>query len=265
MKTKEVNSAPYPKSLERQFAQFTKGMINAMAKTYKNQTFKKLTKGDQEKFADAVGNYSAVFMGLSKTAKRSILNRFNNKRIDEIVKGILDKVNKSNQINTYKNVEKVIGIDIKELMRKEALTPEFNALKIETQEWVKKLRDNTLEEFQNNSLKAMTMGFDLDDVIKSFDLTLSKRSNAADLTARTQIGSYNGLVSKLRAQNLGVETAIWVTARNEGVRPCHEVRDGKEFNLAEGFFHSCDGKTLFPGTDFQCVCTYRMKIPTGEL
>ncbi len=266
MAKKEVKSAPYPKGLERQFAAMAKEMIAAMADTFENQTFKQLGKGDVEKFSDAkTGNYANVFLGLSKKAQRSILNRFNDDRLDKIVKDFLNKVNKANQKSTYESAVSALGIDSKALIAKEALTPEFNALTAETQVWIKKLRDETLEQFQANSLRAMTMGLDLDGVIGEFDLVKSKRKNAAELTARTQIASYNGLATKLRAQNLGITQAVWVTARDERARQCHKVRDGKVYDLDTGLFSSCDGKTLYPGTDFNCRCTSKNIIETGEV
>lgn len=266
MAVKEIKSAPYPKGLERQFAAMSKTMIEAMANTFENQTFKQLGKGDVEKFSDAkTGNYAKVFLKLSKKAQRSILNRFNNARLDKLVKDMFNKVNKANQNATYAAVGPALGIDPKALKAKEALTPQFNALVAETQVWIKKLRDETLEQFQANSLRAMTMGLDIDGVIAEFDIVKSKRKNAAALTARTQIASYNGLATKLRAQNLGITQAIWVTARDERVRKCHMVRDGKIYDLDTGFYSSCDGKTLYPGTDYNCRCTSKNIIETGEV
>ncbi len=266
MAIKEVNSAPYPKGLERQFAAMAKAMIEAMADTFENQTFKKLGKGDVEKFSDAkIGNYANVFLKLSKRAQSSILNRFDNDRLDRLVKDMLNKVNKANQNATYAAAGPALGIEAKALKAKEALTPEFNALVAETQVWIKKLRDETLEQFQANSLRAMTLGLPLDGVIDEFNIVKSKRKNAAELTARTQIASYNGLATKLRAQSLGITQAVWVTARDERVRKCHKVRDGKVYDLDTGLFSSCDGKTLYPGTDYNCRCTSKNIIETGEV
>ena len=266
MATEEIKSAPYPKSLERQFAAMAKQMIEEMSVTYENQTLKKLGKGDVEKFADAKpGNYAAVFLSLSKKAQKSILDRFSNDRLDGVVQDMLNRVNKANQKATYGAAAPALGIDAKALMAKEALTPEFSALAEETKTWIKKLRDDTLAQYQANSLRAMTMGLDLDDVIGEFNLVKSKRKNAAELTARTQIASYNGLATKLRAQSLGITQAVWVTARDERVRKCHKARDGKTYDLDTGLYSSCDGKTLYPGTDFSCRCTSRNLIETGEV
>ena len=71
------------------------------------------------------------------------MNRFDNDRLDRLVKDMLNKVNKANQNATYAAVGPAIGIEAKALKAKEALTPEFNALVAETQVWIKKLRDET--------------------------------------------------------------------------------------------------------------------------
>jgi SPP1 gp7 family putative phage head morphogenesis protein len=90
---------------------------------------------------------------------------------------------------------------------------------------------------------------------------VEQRKGHAKMIARTQISTINSLTSKIRAQNLGITKAIWVSARDERTRASHASRDGKEFELSEGLYDSIDGKTLLPGIDFQCRCDYILKIP----
>ena len=81
---------------------------------------------------------------------------------------------------------------------------------------------------------------------------------------RTQISKVNSFGSKTRARNLGIEKAVGGTSGEEGVRPAHEARDGKEFKLADVSYSSIDGKTLLPGTDYNCRCDYKMIIPDSD-
>ena len=106
--------------------------------------------------------------------------------------------------------------------------------------------------------------YELRAIVAGVDGLEEKRKNHAKFTARNQIGNFNSLTTKIRAQNLGITQAIWRTSRDERVRPCHKVRDGKAFDLATGLYSSCDGLSLLPGVDFQCRCDYELVIPEDD-
>ena len=186
-----------------------------------------------------------------------------------MVKQVLDRSNKSASTALYSRVEREIGIDSKELIRTEALKPETNALILESQQWAKKLRDDVLEEFTANTLRVMSTGADFETVMNEYRGGVKKQRNHAQFIARNQLQNFNSLSAKIKAQNLGVEEAFWITAGGptslgNPVRPCHRVREGKRFRLDKGLFSSCDGKTLLPGIDFNCRCTYEMIIPEED-
>lgn len=255
--------APAPsRAAERQFQEMMRGMVNTMAKRFENQTFKQLNKGTIDKFEDAqVGNYAGIFLKLSKKARRSIMKQFSDKKIQRAIRMQLKKVNDRNQNNLYSKVEEITGISAKDLITNEGLAPTINALQLETEQWALRLRDNALNSFVSNSLRGMAEGKDVTEIIKDFELLKDKTGANADMVARTQIGTFNSLLTKKRAQNLGIQKARWRTSEDERVRKCHQVRNGKEFDLEEGLHSSCDGKTLLPGIDYNCRCDYELIIP----
>ncbi len=285
---KTFRTPPPSKTLERQFGAAMSKMVAAMAKQFENQTLNSLSEKTIDKFegeqfedsaeftdicerhkidftdAPQVGNFANIFLGLSRQSRRKILRRFDNDRIDQMVKQVLDRSNKSASRALYSRVEREIGIDSNELIRTEALKPETNALILESQQWAKKLRDDVLEEFTANTLRVMSTGADFETVMNEYRGDVKKQRNHAQFIARNQIQNFNSLSAKIKAQNLGVEEAIWRTAQDERVRLCHEAREGKRFRLDKGLASSCDGKTLLPGIDFNCRCTYEMIIPEED-
>ena len=114
---KEAGVSAPSKADTRKFQQLMAGMVDAMAKTFENQTFKQLNKGTVEKFSDCtkilhggrlfefkdvqIGNYASIFLTLSKKAKRGILKRFSDKRIQQVVRQQLNQVNNRNQKQLY--------------------------------------------------------------------------------------------------------------------------------------------------------------------
>ena len=255
-----------PRSEIRQFGNAMEYMVDQMAQRWRTQIFKELNQDTIEKFTDAkqTGNFSKVFLTMAGRVRRKLLKQFDGERLDKMVDKYTGKVDKRNKSEFYRRAEKSIGIGREELEATEGLTFQINAFKAETQQWVKKMRDDTLQEWTSNTLRQMAEGKGLPDIMKQFDGMAEKRRGHAKMVARTQIATFNSLTSKARAQNLGITKARWVTSADERVRPSHSSRNGKEFVLSEGLYDSGDGKTLLPGTDYQCRCDYEMVIPEME-
>ncbi|MDR9460064.1 MAG: phage minor head protein, partial [Dehalococcoidia bacterium] len=131
-------------------------------------------------------------------------------------------------------------------------------------QWVKKLRDETLEEFTANSLRAMALGKNITEVMAEYDGVVGKRVDHAKFVARNQVNNYASLATKIRAQNLGITRAVWVTTKDARARESHKDRNGKEFDLDKGLYSSKDQEYLLPGVDYQCRCKARYIIPEGD-
>lgn len=260
-----IKSPDHLRTPEEDFGAAMASMIGMMASQYRNQVLLSLNKGTIDKFEDAAqaGNYAAATLKLSNRVKRKLLRRFDNKRINQLSKKVLSGVNDSNRKALYSKVENAIGINTKELIATEGLKADTNARYIETSLWAEKLRDDSLTEWTNNTIRQMSEGKSITEILAEFDGMEEKRKNHAHFVARQQVVTFNSLMTKTRAQNIGIQKAIWKTSEDERVRPCHRVRNNKEFDLSEGLYASCDGKTLLPGIDYGCRCDYELIIPAG--
>lgn len=257
-----IKAPKSPRAQENELGDAIEFMVDQMAQRFRNQVLNQLQVGTIDKFADAqVGNYAAVLLRLAKQVKKKLLKQFDDQRIEAVSKQVLAKLDKKSKEEFYGRVAKVVGIDVQALIAKEGLKATTNAMMLETAQWVKTLRDEALESFTNNTLFAMSQGESIDTVVAQFDDVVKTRKNHARFLARNQVQNYNSVTTKIRAQNLGIKKAVWETAGDERVRPAHEDREGKEFDLAEGLFSSVDGLYLLPGSDYNCRCTYTMIIP----
>lgn len=260
-----IKAPKSPRGIENELADMIEFMIAQMAQRFQNQVLGGLHVSTVDKFADAqTGNFASVLLRLSKAAGKSLLKQFSNDRIDTITQKALGKLDKKSKEEFYKRVAAKTGINVTDLIAKEGMKSTTNALVAETSQWIKTLRDDTFQKFTNNTLFAMSQGESLDTIVSQFDDVVAERKNHAKFLARNQVQNYNSITTKIRAQNLGITKAIWETAGDERVRPSHEDREGKEFDLAEGLYSSIDGLYLLPGTDYNCRCTYTMIIPETE-
>ena len=150
------------------------------------------------------------------------------------------------------------------MIKREGLTPQYNALLEETIAWTEKNFDDTLQYMTNNTLRLMAEGSTIEEIEKGYKLEKSKRVNDAKFIARNQLSTYNGMQNKVRYQKLGIQKARWQTAEDERVRRCHAVRNDKVYDIDKGLYSSCDGKTLHPGQDYNCRCVAIPILPGEE-
>ena len=264
-----------PKSEIRQFGNAIEYTVDQMAQRWRTQIFKELNKDTIAKFSDAKqsGNFAKVFLTMAARVQRKLLKQFDAKRLDKMVNKYTGKVNRRNQAEFYRRVSTAVGISREELEATEGLTFQINAYQAETQQWVKKMRDDTLQMWTSNTLRLMAEGKGLPEILSQFDGMVEQRKGHAKMVARTQIATFNSLTTKARAQNLGITKAVWQTAMDERVRgnpsgkypnarPSHFALNGVEFDLAKGA--PANGQFLLPGTAPNCRCTYMMVIPDME-
>jgi len=113
-----------PRAQERELAEAALFMVEQMSQRFRNQVFKALNQSTVEKFADAPsqgGNYAKAYLRMADRVRRKLLKQFDDKRIEELVQTILDKVNKRNRTELYSKVEKRIGLNSTELTQTEGL------------------------------------------------------------------------------------------------------------------------------------------------
>lgn len=260
-----------PKTQQRQLEDVVVAMLRLMTKLYRSQVIDGMHAATVAKFTAPVGvstidaaptgNFSKIFLKLSARSERSLRRRFNDTRIRDMVAKPLGKIDKQAKAKMYAQVEAHLGISTKELTATENLKPHTAALIESTAQWARGLRDKTLETYTGTTLAAMAKGQSLDDVFKGFDDIADRTEAQARTAARTQASTFSSLLNNVRAQNLGVEKAIWETAGDERVRPSHEDRDGKEYDLAKGCYSSMDGEWLQVGISYNCRCSAALQIP----
>ena len=260
---RKFKSPKPPKTYEREFATFLKYMIRQATKQFKNNTLLALNKSTVEKFTDdgQSGNYANVFEKLAKEVTEKILKRFSSDRIYKATQLVFNKIDKNNQDRMHKAAANALGVDVKQIIAAENQKETTAALIKSTALWAEKSLSDSLQEYTANTLRLMTLGQDLDSIQPQFNEMAKKRVRNAEMVARTQVSTFNGLVTKIRAQNLGIKEGVWETSHDERVRDSHKARNGKKFELSKGLYSSKDGLTLLPGVDFNCRCTATYILP----
>jgi SPP1 gp7 family putative phage head morphogenesis protein len=230
---------------------------------------------DVRKFADAESdylppppepppeeeNYAELLLLLLLLLFRRSKKQFSDERIEADLGQILGKVQKLNDNVLVSELERVTGATAEQLKPDAPTQAKIDALKVQAVEAVKKIRDNTLEDIKATVLKLAATGETAAEIQKQVDELIVKRVKRAEAAAQNQIDFTNSMITKARAQGLGIAMAIWVTMRDEKVRRTHADRHGYEFTLDKGAWSPLDQKYILPGEEYNCRCVYKLVIP----
>ena len=154
-------------------------------------------------------------------------------------------------------VERAVGVNI--LPEGEPLSDLLDGWIEENTLLITDMRDTHLKRVQSVISKGFREGISSRDIARQINEQTGIGLRRAKLIARDQVGTLNGLVTKRRDEELGVEKFVWRTVNDERVRgkpgglypsarPSHWAREGKEYTWRDG------ARGEFPGTPVNCRC-----------
>lgn len=256
-KKKPVKVKPLrtPRALEQELDNFIKFMVKTSTKRFETKVLNAMNKSTVDKFQDAqTGNYAKIFNKLVKQFERSINQQFSSKRIQDYIKKLYKRTDKMNDKAFYHAVQSKVGVDAKSIIGTDGLNSFVNAKSLETIGQVVKLKNDMLQNLSQNTLRLMSAGKNLETLYEEVTNTKQKNLKKSELVSRNELKAFNTQLNNKRASNLGIQKAVWNTVGDERSRPCHVKRDGLEFDIEKGLYHSCDGEWLKPGEEINCRC-----------
>lgn len=75
-----------------------------------------------------------------------------------------------------------------------------------------------------------------------------------DMIARDQVNKFNGQLSRIRHEDLGITRYTWDTSHDERVRPMHRELEGEVFSYDDPPITNPQGERNNPGEDYNCRC-----------
>ena len=87
------------------------------------------------------------------------------------------------------------------------------------------------------------------ELLPLIDIENGNPEKRAQLIARDQISKFNGALTQVRQEEVGIEKYIWSTSMDERVRPSHESKEGLTFS-----WDNPPVDTGAPGFDINCRC-----------
>jgi len=178
---------------------------------------------------------------------------------EQISQGMVSRVSRINENKTKKTIENAIGVDVGNIIASENLTSFVEMQTIQNAELIKSVPQGAIEDIRRIVLNGLSEGLRHEEITKqisgsSLNSTFNKMNNRIKTIARTEVAKLNSQITNKRLTNLGIKKAVWDATNDSRTRPCHAIRDGKEYDIAVGLYSSCDGNTIQPGQEINCRC-----------
>lgn len=219
---------------------------------------KDLNKSVEKNLFPALERYSKEYLGKDESPPEliAILDRIRQQYIDietaaiKISEDMVKRGNKFNRNAFVRNINKVTGIDVKDILKDEGLKGELVATVDNNVELIKTIPTEHLDRVQKAVLQGTDSGKDFFSIKKDLMKIEGITKRRAKLIARDQVSKLNGNLNRMRQAQIGIKYYYWRTSEDERVRPTHEENNGKRFSWSDP-----PALTGNPGDDIQCRCT----------
>lgn len=198
--------------------------------------------------------YSDDIKRMMREARVSFSEEYTTEEIRNIAKRMAKKGNDFNQADFSRVFKKVLGIDV--FATEPWLKQEMAAFVKENVNLIKTISNQYFDQVEKIVSSGARSGYLTSEVAEEIQSRYSVSESRAQFIARDQISKYNGDLSKLRQQNVGVNKYTWSTSMDERVRESHADKEGNVYS-----WDSPPADTGHPGDDFQCRC---VAIPVFE-
>ena len=247
----------FPGRIEREYTAYLNKLVSVLIAQTKDHILPELP-AIVEEAGLARPNSDGLFFSLTKKIK-SVFNRDDfsdrisnavlNARVGiegEYTAGELESITQTiaNETSDFnrKEVTKVLKrmIDVNVFFEEPWLDQEVNAFIKQNIDLIKTIPDKHFKDIQGMIYRGARQGIRHEEIQKEIMGTYKKTRNIAKRIARDQVNKFNGQLTKLRQESLGIDKYRWNTVGDERVRgtpggrspdakPSHYDRDGKTY------------------------------------
>lgn len=196
--------------------------------------------------------------------KDSVHNQIKPADTKTIAEAAAMAINKANQDYYGELLNRVLGVN--PIMMEPWLEPEVKLFVAQNSSLIQSLPTEGLADIEQLVFRESQRGLSPQQMRAKINEQFDVTENRARLIARDQVGKFNGQLTKLRQENLGIDEYTWRTSEDGRVRSFsnsdgysdHKHLDGKIFKWSDPpvtvFKGKRAGERNHPGQDIQCRC-----------
>lgn len=182
-----------------------------------------------------------------REAKLKINEKFSNKELSNMARRVAARGDTFNKEQVSKVFMKIIGVD--PIATEPWLKQEVKAFVKENVNLIKSISNTYLTQVEQVVTRGARSGYTNSEIAEEIQGRFNVSESRAEFIARDQVAKFNGDLTKLRYQNVGINRYEWSTSGDERVRDSHAEKDGNIYS-----FDDPPSDTGNPGDDFQCRC-----------
>lgn len=167
-------------------------------------------------------------------------------KISNITSEQADKISLMNKEQFVKTIHSSLSVN--PIMQEPYLETQLKIFQNQNTDLITKLGSDQKERVQQTLYSNLSQGNGIEKIEEELKKSEGIGENRARLIARDQTNKFNGQLTQLRQQELGITSYVWTTSQDERVRPTHRVLDGESFTWEKG------PKIGHPGSEINCRC-----------
>lgn len=140
------------------------------------------------------------------------------------------------------------SLSVNPIVQEPFLQTQLKLFQNQNTDLITKLGSDQKERVQQTLYSNLSQGNGIEKIQEELSKSEGIGENRAKLIARDQTNKFNGQLTQLRQQELGITSYVWTTSQDERVRPTHKVLDGEVFTWEKG------PKIGHPGSEINCRC-----------
>lgn len=172
--------------------------------------------------------------------------------------GIGRSITKFNKKQMHKVMSKALGVDV--LAAEPWLESELRTFEIEAEGVLETMSASTMSRVQKVVLEGLRNGDSLRTIATTLRSKMRMQKRKAMLAARAHVAAFNGRITQLRQESVGVREYVWRNAQDQRVRgnPAglypdakhnHWNKEGKKYH-----WNKPPKDTGHPGSEYLCRC-----------
>lgn len=240
-----------PDTVERYYRRLLKDYLNALdritAKIIMPEVESILKEADKKRptiTQDA--SYSDDIARMIREAKLKINEEFSAKELSNMARRVAARGDTFNKEQVSKVFKKILGLD--PIATEPWLKQEVKAFVKVNAGLIKSISTTYLSQVEQVVSSGARSGYTTKEIADEIEKRFNVSESKAAFLARDQVSKFNGDLTKLRYQNVGVNRYEWSTSGDERVRDSHVEKDGNIYS-----FDDPPSDTGNPGDDYQCV------------
>lgn len=150
------------------------------------------------------------------------------KRLDRLAKQMAEATDKHQKAQMGRQLTAQLGVNIESIVTKK-VNASIKLFVAENVALIKTVPQKYFSEVESTVLQGMRSGLRAEEIADAVRERGDVAQSRAKLIARDQVLKFNGDLSRVRQQDLGINSYTWRTVEDERVRSAHAERDGQVY------------------------------------